>query len=359
MNDLIKDGQVIGGRYKVEHYHAQGGMQLVYKAYDSLTGRTVALKTPKNNSATKRFKRSAVVAARVNHPNVAKTLDYVKEDGVRFLIEEFIEGADLSKAILEHTPSLDPYTAARLFHHLAKGVSAAHHAGVIHRDLKPTNVMVSDDYNLSSVKVTDFGVAKLAESELEEAAAGGGETMLLSDTAVGALPYMSPEAIETPKKVTTKADIWSLGALAFQFVTGALPFGKGLAAVSKIVAGETVELPAFVLSNPQFKPLAAQILELSASCMTKDPNARPNADELVILCGNLCYNAAPREQGHVRHIADHKKWGFIAGPGGDVFFHVSCVYGSPLKLGDKVVYTKHLSGAAGAAPRAYPVIRYF
>jgi serine/threonine-protein kinase len=356
MNGPIQDGQVIGGRYAVEHYHAQGGMQLVYKAHDSLTGRTVALKTPKNNSASKRFKRSAVVAARVNHPNVAKTLDYVEEGGLRFLIEEFIEGADLSKAILENTASLDPYTAARLFHHLAKGVAAAHHAGVVHRDLKPTNVMISGDYNLTSVKVTDFGVAKMAESELEEAAANGGETMLLSDTAVGALPYMAPEAIETPKNVTMKADIWSLGALAFQFVTGALPFGKGLAAVTKIVSGQTVDLPDFVLKNPQFKPLATQVLELSSLCMRRDPGARPSADELVVLCGNLCYNAAPREEGRVKRIEEHKKWGFIAGPEGDVFFHASCVYGSPLSPGDKVVYTKHLSGAS-AAPRAYPVIR--
>lgn len=356
MNNPIQDGQVIGGRYSVQHYHAEGGMQLVYKAHDLLTDRIVALKTPKNNSASKRFKRSALVAARVNHPNIAKTLDYVDEDGRSFLIEEFIEGADLSKSILENTPSLDPYTAAKLFHHLAKGVAAAHHVGVVHRDLKPTNVMIAGGYNLSSVKVTDFGVAKMAQSELEEAVAGGDETMLLSNTAVGALPYMAPEAIETPRNVTTKADIWSLGALAFQFVTGVLPFGQGLAAVTKIVAGQPNEIPAFVLKNPQFKPLATQILNLSSSCMKKDVSARPTADELVVLCGDLCYNTAPKEHGTVRHIADHKKWGFIEGPEGDVFFHTSCVYGFELKLGDKVIYTKHLSGAA-AAPRAYPVIR--
>ena len=152
MSGPLNTGDVIGGRYEISRYIDAGGMQFVYAARDRLTGRLVALKTPKNPSATKRFRRSAVVAARVNHPNVAKTLDYLKVGDQRFLIEELIEGADLSKALLRQTKFLDPYLAAKVLHHLAKGVAAAHHAGVVHRDLKPTNVMVVGGYSLTELK---------------------------------------------------------------------------------------------------------------------------------------------------------------------------------------------------------------
>ncbi|MBD4074002.1 protein kinase, partial [Xanthomonas citri pv. citri] len=82
----------------------------------------------------------------------------------------------------------DPYLTAKLFHHISKGVSAAHHAKVIHRDLKPTNILIAGDFDLIEIKITDFGIAKMASDVLDEAAAGGPETMLLSNTAVGALP---------------------------------------------------------------------------------------------------------------------------------------------------------------------------
>ena len=96
-------GDVIGGRYLIERYIDEGGMQFVYAARDKLADRVVALKTPKNKSATKRFRRSAIVAAKVNHPNVAKTLDHIRDGDDRYLIEELIVGADLSQALLRKT----------------------------------------------------------------------------------------------------------------------------------------------------------------------------------------------------------------------------------------------------------------
>ena len=354
MNGPLKPHDIIGGRYKVDRYMAEGGMQYVYLATDTLTGRHVALKTPKNSSASKRFRRSAIVAAKVNHPNVAKTLDYVKEGDARYLIEEFIAGEDLSRALLKRTRFLDPYLAARVFHHLAKGVAAAHHVEVVHRDLKPSNVMVSGGYDMHEVKVTDFGIAKLAKEVLEEAAEGGPNSISMSQTAVGALPYMAPEAIETPKEVTTSADIWSLGSMMYHMLTGEMPFGSGLRAVKRITAVDIVAPPRFLGENPQFSALANQLLELSLSCMKRDPLERPRADELVAQCGTLCYNSTPRIFGKIRRI-DHNKYGFISSNDGDVFFHFESFYGPDRpKVGDKVMFSSY---PGGGAPRAYPLVK--
>jgi eukaryotic-like serine/threonine-protein kinase len=356
VNGPLAKGAVIGGRYEIQRYVDEGGMQFVYAAKDQLSERVVALKTPKNTSATKRFSRSAIVAAKVNHPNVAKTLDYVREGDSRFLIEEFIDGTDLSKALLKNTGFLDPYLTAKVFHHMAKGLAAAHHAGVIHRDLKPTNVMIAGGYSVRELKITDFGIAKMADEELAAAAEGGDQTLTTSQTAVGALPYMAPEAIETPKEVTQKADIWSFGAMMFHLATGEQPFGAGLKAVGKILAAKTPEIPAFVTRNPQFAPLANEVLAMALSCLQKDPKTRPTADELVGRCGLLCYTASERFAGVVRRV-DFEKYGFIASEkGGDVFFHVDSVFGPSKKLvvGDRVVFSAY---DGGGSPRAHPVLK--
>lgn len=353
MSGPLNPNQVIGGRYEIINYLDQGGMQFVYVALDQLTGRRVALKTPKNNSATKRFRRSAVVAAKVNHPNVAKTLDYVREGDARFLIEELVEGRDLRAALLADTTFLDPYLAAKVFHHLSKGVAAAHHAGVIHRDLKPTNVMVVGDYSLTELKVTDFGIAKLAKDELEEAVVGGEESLTTSSTAVGALPYMAPEAIESPSSVTAAADIWSIGAMMFHLLSGNYPYGQGLKAVPLIIAAKLPEVPEFLTSNPQFEPLAQELLDISFSCLKKNPAERPTADDLVKRCSELCYSSSPRTKGTVTSY-QHNAFGFISTSTGDVFFHKESVYGMLPKIGERVLLASY---DGGGAPRALPVVR--
>lgn len=355
MSELLSKGELIGERYEIRRKIGEGGMQFVYEAHDILTKRLVALKTPKNKSATKRFKRSAIVAARVNHPNVAKTLDYLKVGGQRFLIEELIKGDDLAEALLQETRFIDPYLAAKVFHHLAKGVAAAHHAGVIHRDLKPSNVMVAGGYSLKELKITDFGIAKLASDELEEAAAGGSATLSMSQTAVGALPYMAPEAIDTPKEVTVAADIWSLGAMMYHLICGEAPYGTGLRAVRSILAAERPSIPIFLTANPQFAPLAKEVINIALSCLMRDPVDRPTADELVTMCSQLCYTSSLRRRGVIRRIFDHGKFGFIGTESGDVFFHMECVYGTAnLNEGDAVLFSSY---NGGGAPRALPVIK--
>src|SRR3954447_10718009 len=169
---LAKAGEILLDRYRVEAYVAEGGMQEVYLAEDLHFGRSVALKIPKNASALKRFARSARVSARIVHPNVAKTLDYFEIDRGGYLIEEFIAGKDLGAVLRSEYEYLDPHLAAHFFHMIAKGVAASHHAGVVHRDLKPNNIMVGVGANFNLVKITDFGIAKMAEEEIAEAAEG-------------------------------------------------------------------------------------------------------------------------------------------------------------------------------------------
>jgi eukaryotic-like serine/threonine-protein kinase len=345
-------GDVIQGRYKIIDAVGEGGMQYVYAARDGILKRKVALKTPKNDSAKKRFKRSAIVAACVNHPNVAKTLDYL-EDKRQYLIEELIEGEDLDKAFLKIAKCLDPYLAARVFHYLAKGLAASHHAGVIHRDLKPTNIMVTDGFQLSSIKITDFGIAKMADEEIADAVEGGENSISASSTVVGALPYMAPEAIDTPRAVGKPSDIWSIGALMYELLTGEKPYGSGLKAVAKIQEARPPEFKPFLTSNPQFAPLTDKLIKLVLQCLQKEPKSRPNADALVSQCGDLYYPVESRLFGTVREIR-YKRWGFINVAGEDVFFHLDCVYGERPAVGDKVMLSKFLGGGAW---RAHPVVK--
>ncbi|WP_206126737.1 protein kinase domain-containing protein [Burkholderia sp. Ac-20379] len=333
-------------------YLGEGGMQYVYRAHDRVLDRDVALKTPKNSAASKRFKRSAVLSASVNHPNVAKTLDYLEVDEQLFLIEELIEGTDLDRALLSEVKHVDPYLAAKIFHHIAKGVAAAHHAGVVHRDLKPTNIMSTGGLGVVELKVTDFGIAKMAEEEIVEAVEGGSSTITTSRTALGALPYMAPEAIDTPRDVGRPADIWSIGAMMYHLMTGETPYGVGLRVVAKILEAAPPVFPAFVTSNPQFSPLSTRLIALVHRCMAKDPLNRPTADELVQLCGELCYPVTLRYRGRVKDIR-YDAWGFINCGGADVFFHNSSVYGDKPKVNDQVVFS---SFDGDGAFRAHPVM---
>ncbi|MGX7006173.1 serine/threonine-protein kinase [Caballeronia sp. KNU42] len=353
MNGPLSRSQIVQQRYEILGYIGAGGMQHVYLAHDSTLGRNIALKTPKDSAAEKRFHRSAIVAAKVNHPNVAKTLDYFEDEGRQFLVEEFIDGEDLDQTLVRRIAYVDPYLAAKIFHHLAKAVAAAHHAGVIHRDLKPTNVMATGGFDLTNLKVTDFGIAKMAEEELIEAAEGGTATLSTNATAVGALPYMSPEAIDTPRAVGKPTDIWSIGAMMYQLLTGKLPFGSGLRAVRNIMDGAVPAFPSFMTANPQFSSLAGELTALILQCLQKDPAARPDADALVRRFSEICYPLERRVMGTVRTIR-HNAWGFIdIGTGSDVFFHLSSVYGTRPTQDQQVILAQYRGGGAS---RAHPVL---
>ncbi len=351
MIELISGTQV--NRYTILAEIGEGGMQKVFLAKDNVLLREVALKTPKNKSAEKRFHRSAILASKVNHPNVAKTLDYFIENDREFLTEEFIDGIDLDKAILDNYTSVDPYLTAKIFHNLAKALSASHHVDVIHRDLKPSNIMVTGGINATEIKITDFGISKMAGDEIDEAAKNGQGSITTSQTAMGALPYMAPEIIQSQGMVSKPTDVWALGAMMFRILTGEYPFGIGYMAIPRILSGKHVSYPNFIGSNRQFSPLAKEIIEIIEACLTLDPSKRPTADDLVTLCGQLCYPVSTREEGV---IADTRiAYGFIRVKNQpQVFFHYDSVYGQKPFSNEKVIFSKFLGGGHD---RAHPVIK--
>lgn len=340
-------------RYERLHQIGEGGMQKVYLANDKLLKSQVAFKIPKNDSAIKRFERSAQMSARVNNKHVAKTLDYGDVGDTNFLIEEFIDGMDLSAVLKQYKNGLDPYSVARALHQTAIGVAASHAQDVVHRDLKPSNIMVLGGLTMSEFKVTDFGIAKMAEAELDEAVEGGEESITASQTAVGALPYMSPEMIASVKNATHPTDVWSLGAMAYELLTGNKPFGTGLRAVTKITSG-VFERDIPQLRKPQFRPLGEELVAIISDCLSLSPADRPAATELVLRCEKLCYNNDPRQLGIVNNFM-HDAWGFIqASDGNSIFYHKESIYGqNALASGDRVAFSAY---EGGQSDRAFPVL---
>jgi eukaryotic-like serine/threonine-protein kinase len=349
---LHKTGDLLVDRYLVKNYLDEGGMQQVYLARDITFGRKVALKVPKSASAEKRFERSARASALVVHANVAATLDYFESDGKSYLIEEFIEGQTLWSRLENDFQFLDPHLAAHLIHHLAKGVAASHHADVFHRDLKPSNIMVSDGAGFARVKITDFGIAKMAKEEIADAFKDK-ESTTGSQTVMGALPYMAPEMIIDQKSANLPADIWALGALLYQLISGQLPFGRGLGAAATIVTGKLPSPPPLFASKPQFRPLTDDLWGIVTSCLNRDAAKRPTADQLVEMCSKLCYSNAPRHTGVINSFGGPGRgnWGFIdQDGGGSVFFHRDSYFGDPVSKGTKVTFS---------AFRGVPQVRAF
>lgn len=346
------EGDLIGGRYEIKSYIGAGGMQEVYSAHDQCLDREVALKVPKSTSAERRFKESAALSARVNHPNTAKTLDYFTFESRQYLIEEFVRGKDLSK-VRVRVPIMDPYLVAHLLHHIIKGVAASHHVDVIHRDLKPSNIIVSPGVSFAEIKITDFGIAKMAQEEMECAVEGGDESITSSQTMMGALPYLAPEMIENPKDVGKPADIWAVGAMAFEFLTGKKPFGKGLKALKNIEQAKFPEVPSNLTRNVQFAGLIGELVTIIRKCLVKDPSKRLTADKLVECCGELCYPVGERQEGFVKYN-EHQFFGRILSAGGSIFFHKDSVYGDAPQDSSPVYFIKY-PGRPNA--RAHPVVK--
>jgi serine/threonine protein kinase len=352
---LLLSGQKLIDRYEIQRFLAEGGMQQVYIATDLSFDRTVAVKAPKNSSAEKRFERSARASARIVHANVAKTLDYFEDNKRNYLVEELVQGSDLGATLERTFEYLDPHLAAHLVHHLAKGVAASHHAGVLHRDLKPSNIIASEDGSLRVVKITDFGIAKMAEHEINEAMTTEEDSITGSQTVMGALPYMSPEMVENPKGAKLPADVWAIGAIVYRVLAGSPPFGTGLKAVPKIIEAKEPAKPKFFGRRQQFRQLEHELWGIILDCLQKDPAKRPTADELVAKCAKICYSDAPREFGTIETFKRARGAnGFIRSDAGEpIFFHEDSVYGEKPQEGMRVC----LSSFAGRPRRrAFPVL---
>ena len=352
MKGPVKDNFVIAGRYLPQSWINAGGMQHVYLATDKLFGRNVALKTPKDESGLPRFKNSAVVSAKVNHANVAKTLDYLDEAGRPYLIEEYVDGADLEAVIDGKLKSLPPSTCARILHQLAKGLAASHQAGVIHRDLKPSNIMGAGASKFDAIKITDFGIAKMAEAEIGVWAESQGTTS--SKTVLGAIPYMSPESINSFKASAKPSDVWSIAAIVYRLLSGNFPFGTGLKSIPRILEALPPPKPTSI-AGAQFRGLGNEIFEIILKCLAKDPLGRPTASEVTNMCGGLFYSSDTYELGTISRVDRYT--GFIrADSGADLMYHRDNFYGiAAIHVGNRVWFARH---PGQGNDRAFPVMNY-
>lgn len=214
-------GALVDNKYRVDAMVGQGGMGAVFRAWDVRLERAVAIKVVRGDllgdpDSRERFRRESQIVARLQHPSVVTVFDYgTLGDGAAFLVMEFVPGEDL-RQLLKRERRLTPARAAELLAGIAGGVDSAHRAGVFHRDLKPENILLPDSG--TGPKVVDFGVAKLHTG----AAAGG--TLTGAGTIVGTPAYMAPEQLRG-ESVDGRADVFSLGVMTFEMLTGKLPYG--------------------------------------------------------------------------------------------------------------------------------------
>jgi predicted Ser/Thr protein kinase len=209
-------GEVIAERYELHELLGSGGMSSVYRAHDKLLERDVALKIlhehhHEDEEYVERFRREARAVAQLSHPNIVTVIDRGEEDGRQFIVFEYVAGQTL-KELVDARP-LDVRHALEVTIAVARGLAFAHQHGIIHRDVKPQNVLLADD---GEAKVTDFGIARSLDVE----------GMTESGTILGTSNYIAPEQA-TGQDVDVRTDVYSLGAVLFELLTGDVPFAGG------------------------------------------------------------------------------------------------------------------------------------
>ncbi len=210
-------GRILAGRYTIVAPIGEGGMSRVWRAQDMNTGKTVAVKVLKeeyhdDEMFVRRFEREALAASRMTHPNIANLLDVgLEADGTRYLVIEYVSGKTLKQFIQESGGAIKPETAAQIILRVLAAVQHAHQNGVIHRDIKPQNILIDKE---GTVKVADFGIARVANSQTMNQD---------TETVMGSVYYFSPE--QAKGAVTDeKSDIYSVGAVLYETLTGQVPF---------------------------------------------------------------------------------------------------------------------------------------
>jgi len=207
-------GKRLDGRYEIREIIGVGGMAVVYKAYDNQENRLVAIKILKeefltNEEFLRRFKNESKAIAMLSHPNIVNVYDVSFGDLIQYIVMEYIEGITL-KEFIEKEGSLRWKDAVHFTIQILKGLQHAHDNGIVHRDVKPQNIMVLAD---GTIKVTDFGIARFARSDQRT----------ITDKAIGSVHYISPEQARG-EKTDEKADIYSVGVMLYEMLTGRLPF---------------------------------------------------------------------------------------------------------------------------------------
>ena len=259
-------GNVLGGRYTVQDRIGTGGMAVVYRGLDEVLGRTVAIKTmlpqyANDPSFAARFKQEAQAAAALSSQFIVQVYDWGKDGDTYYIVMEYLRGTDLKSGIRRHG-ALDCKKVAQIGSQIAQALSVAHRHEIIHRDIKPQNIMVLRDGN---VKVMDFGIARAKNSHLTT-----------DNSVLGTAHYVSPEQTQG-KELGPTTDIYSLGIVMYEAATGKVPFeGDDAISVALKQVNEQPKPPSQL--NPNVDPSLESII---LKCMQKDPAARfQTADEL-------------------------------------------------------------------------------
>lgn len=249
------------GRYQLESMLGRGGMAQVFRAHDEQTGKTVAIKQllvelSDDRNTLERFQREAASLRALNHPNIVHFYDLFQEEGHRFMVIEYVRGGSLSNLMHREGRSLSAKVALAIMTGVIDGLDHAHRHGIIHRDVKPGNVLLTPEY---VPRLADFGVARLLREN----------RMTETGLVVGTIPYMSPEVC-SGDDASPASDLWSAGVMFFEMLTGYLPFnGPNPAAI--IHAIMTAPLPDLRAARPDIAP---GLLAVITRLLTRELAAR-------------------------------------------------------------------------------------
>jgi len=269
------------GEYVVTDLLGEGGMGQVFKARHRSMDRVVALKVltkaaVNSPDAVKRFQREVKAAAKLIHPNIVTAFDASKQDGVHYLVMEFVPGSDLS-VLVKKTGPLPVVQAVHYILQAARGLAFAHSKGVVHRDIKPANLLVDAE---GVVKILDMGLARL---DADAANAGAGDGLTQTGQVMGTVDYMAPEQAFDTSKADGKADMYSLGCTLYRLLTSANLFA-GDSLVQKILAHREMPIPSLRATLPG---VSAELDGTYQRMVAKRPEDRPTMTELVIALEQL------------------------------------------------------------------------
>mgnify|MGYP006285333147 CR=1 FL=1 len=268
-------GTVFGGRYRVEEQIGVGGMGVVYKATHTGLDRTVVVKLLsrerlEDEASVKRFEREAKTLSRLDHSNIVTVHDFGYQDETSYIVMEYVDGYQLDQ-LVKQNEALGYELFVTVASQILDAVGQAHREGLVHRDLKPGNIMLTERHGEPNfVKVLDFGLAKLVSGE---------EDVTKQDSLVGSMPYLSPEQIRGDE-IDQRVDVYALGILFYFALTGRKPFrGTNASILYDQVHSDPPPLHLHV-PNPEVIPEG--IFELVERCLAKDPQDRP-ADAHAVL----------------------------------------------------------------------------
>ena len=245
-------GKRLDGRYEIREIVGVGGMAVVYKAYDNIDDRMVSIKVLKdeflaNEEFRRRFKNESKAIAVLSHPNIVKVYDVSLGDKLQYIVMEYVEGITL-KEYIEQQGVIPWKEAVHFTTQILRALQHAHDKGIVHRDIKPQNIMLLEN---GSIKVTDFGIARFSRSE----------TRTMTEAAIGSVHYISPEQARG-ETTDDKADIYSVGVVLYEMITGRLPFESDSAVSVAIMQVQNEATPPREI-NPQI-PLGLEQITLHA-----------------------------------------------------------------------------------------------